>query len=36
MTVERAGEAMVDFVLAPGVAQLEEIVSVGYGTETRG
>jgi TonB-linked SusC/RagA family outer membrane protein len=29
-------EATVDFSLAPGVAQLEEIVSVGYGTETRG
>lgn len=26
----------VDFVLAPGVAQLEEIVAVGYGTRERG
>ncbi len=29
-------EATADFALAPGVAQLEEIVSVGYGTQTRG
>ena len=26
---------MVDFTLAAGVAQLEEIVSIGYGTQTR-
>ncbi len=29
-------EATVDFTLAPGVAQLEEIVSIGYGTQIRG
>jgi len=29
-------ETVADFILAPGVAQLEEIVSVGYGTATRG
>src|SRR3954452_12357334 len=30
-----AGDATADFVLVPGVAKLEEIVSVGYGTQTR-
>ncbi len=29
-------EATLDFALATGVTQLEEIVSVGYGTTTRG
>jgi TonB-linked SusC/RagA family outer membrane protein len=35
VTVAPDAELTVDFVLAPGVTQLEEIVSVGYGTETR-
>jgi TonB-linked SusC/RagA family outer membrane protein len=30
------GETTADFVLTPGVAQLEEVVSVGYGTQLRG
>jgi TonB-linked SusC/RagA family outer membrane protein len=36
VAVTAGQEATVNFVLTPGVAQLEEIVSVGYGTETRG
>ena len=35
VAVSAGEEAVVDFTLAPGVAQLEEIVSVGYGTQTR-
>ena len=34
--VRPSDEVTVDFVLTPGVAQLEEIVAVGYGTQTRG
>jgi TonB-linked SusC/RagA family outer membrane protein len=36
VTVGTDAELTVDFVLAPGVTQLEEIVSVGYGTQARG
>ena len=36
VTIGADAELTVDFVLAPGVTQLEEIVSVGYGTQTRG
>ena len=36
VTVGEEPELTVDFVLAPGVAQLEEIVAVGYGTRERG
>ncbi len=36
VTLTAGEEAVVDFTLVPGVAQLEEIVSVGYGTQTRG
>ena len=35
VAVRPGEEAVVDFTLAAGVAQLEEIVSVGYGTQTR-
>jgi TonB-linked SusC/RagA family outer membrane protein len=35
VTVAADGETTVDFALAPGVARLEEVVSVGYGTQTR-
>jgi TonB-linked SusC/RagA family outer membrane protein len=34
--VPEGGETPADFILIPGVAQLEEIVAVGYGTEVRG
>ena len=36
VTIGADAELTVDFVLAPGVTQLEEIVSVGYGTQARG
>jgi TonB-linked SusC/RagA family outer membrane protein len=36
VTVPNGGETTVDFTLAAGVAQLEEIVSVGYGSTVRG
>ena len=36
VTVPDGGETTVDFALAAGVAQLEEIVSVGYGSSVRG
>lgn len=36
VTVGQDAELTVDFALAPGVAQLEEIVAVGYGTQARG
>ena len=36
LTAADGADLTVDFVLAPGVAQLEEIVAVGYGTATRG
>ena len=36
VTVPDGGETTVDFTLAAGVAQLEEIVSVGYGSSVRG
>jgi hypothetical protein len=35
VTVTANGETTVDFVLVPGVAKLEEVVAVGYGTQTR-
>ncbi|HET8834098.1 MAG TPA: TonB-dependent receptor [Gemmatimonadales bacterium] len=35
VTVAADGEATADFVLVPGVAKLEEVVAVGYGTQTR-
>jgi TonB-linked SusC/RagA family outer membrane protein len=35
VTAADGAELTVDFVLAPGVAQLEEIVAVGYGTRER-
>jgi TonB-linked SusC/RagA family outer membrane protein len=35
VTVTDGGEATADFVLAAGVAQLEEVVSVGYGSSVR-
>lgn len=36
VTVPEGGETTVDFALAAGAAQLEEIVSVGYGSTVRG
>ncbi|HWB42896.1 MAG TPA: TonB-dependent receptor plug domain-containing protein, partial [Gemmatimonadales bacterium] len=36
VTVGPDADVTVDFALAPGVAQLEEIVAVGYGTQVRG
>ncbi|HKT61541.1 MAG TPA: TonB-dependent receptor [Gemmatimonadales bacterium] len=36
VTVIADAEATVNFVLVPGVARLEEVVAVGYGTQTRG
>jgi TonB-linked SusC/RagA family outer membrane protein len=35
VTVEAGTDATADFVLVPGVARLEEVVAVGYGTKTR-
>jgi TonB-linked SusC/RagA family outer membrane protein len=35
VTVTADAETTVDFVLVPGVAKLEEVVAVGYGTQTR-
>ena len=35
MTVAAGTDATADFVLVPGVAKLEEVVAVGYGTQTR-
>ena len=35
VTVVAGADATADFVLVPGVAKLEEIVAVGYGTQTR-
>jgi TonB-linked SusC/RagA family outer membrane protein len=34
-TLADTGTTTLDFALAPGVARLEEIVAVGYGTQTR-
>jgi TonB-linked SusC/RagA family outer membrane protein len=36
VTLTDGQETMADFVLTPGIAQLEELVSIGYGTQTRG
>jgi TonB-linked SusC/RagA family outer membrane protein len=36
VTVADGADLTVDFILAPGVAQLEEIVAIGYGTRERG
>ena len=35
LTVADSTDATVDFVLVPGVAKLEEVVAVGYGTQLR-
>ena len=35
VAVTAGADAIADFVLVPGVAQLEEVVAVGYGTQTR-
>jgi TonB-linked SusC/RagA family outer membrane protein len=34
-TLANSATATLDFALAPGVARLEEVVAVGYGTQTR-